>query len=388
MRIRICISCGEQFEYASGPNGGRPPRFCPECKAKPASERDRFCPGCGEPLTIKQSFCGPCSLAHRCRRCSMPIFVDKATYCSWDCQKEDQPPRPTCRRRECTKLVKMPEVPRYWPLYCSDRCREMVARANHPERQVWSTQVVSWWNKWKIERWANPYNPDTRLHTWQLPHTPRGKSPTPWFTESCNTGLDAEDLHEDAIEAIRDWTHVAAFCFNEDLNTVLERPDERTIAYLFTQYMYETWAWKIMPWIWDDLPNSARFSIRQYWRDFTQAGGTMSDLERAELRSELAQLEKLRLPKEPKDKDQQRQRDRMHVISLKLNYPQAFAGLSSIANVKEIIGGNQEEARIEWNSRCDTVLLNAQAAAAPPRPRAAQARKVSKSSKAAQPRKR
>jgi hypothetical protein len=262
----------------------------------------------------------------------------------------------------------------------------MIIRENRTERtSAYSSAIVAWWNNWN----NNLRLSKEPLHTNDLPHT-QGRFPTPWFTDFPNTGLTESDLAEDAIEAIRDWRHVVAFVWNDPPpSTILVRPDEKLVAYMFTQYMYETWAWKIMPWIWPEMPNHARFFVRQCWKDFTSAGATMNDVERAELQGELEYLIKTlgNTPRpenieaytttkaKAKAKLDLKRHMRKEQIQMKLyEYRNAFAGLKSLANLREITSGNQEEIRIAWNSRCDEVLLTAQIAAAPPRPSTAPVR--------------
>lgn len=396
-RTNTCVNsdCRKQFTYMYK-GGGRPPRFCPDCKRLPPEERSRrSCQLCGTPVTPTESHCEDCRNTQessvRCRVCSKPIpdeYFDgmlKPVYCSWDCQHKENEHQPLCLRHGCDKQTPRPSVPRPYAKYCSQTCREMVWAARNPHRAISAMRVNRLYTEF-IENNKPPYS------LRRLPVGP-GSHPLPIFCESADTGLTEDLLTDEVMTAISQWTHMVAFIYNEQLNTSLVRPNAEQALYIMTAHAHATQAWRIWPWIWENIPLTERVVLREAWTLYAKEN-TLGEGELAKLTARWNDLEReYEHPKPSKKIDAMRMRKRKEAITeemleieWKRERPNPFIHMNPRKVAREY--GGIPQAKIKYDQEARDFFEAAQSAAAPPRPSAAPVRAGRKhqSGKAAAPR--
>jgi hypothetical protein len=369
VRLRRCVSCSDKFSVPNTQSAGRPARYCETCKALPPTQRKHHCASCGTELTDKrQTLCPDCSVSQRCLHCGAPIPKGEQQYCDWECMEADCGPAPLCKQASCGRYVPQPTIPKQWPNFCSQRCRETAYRAKKGVTIAGNSDFVRFWSRWRLNKRNKK---GEQLKITDLPHSDTTGCPKPWFCSSAETGIKgSSEFNEDIIERIMEWTHVINLIQNPEWHPELKRPDDALVAFMFTSYLYETNSWRIMPWLWDEMNNATRRFVRDAWKDFIKGKNTMSDFERADLAMQLDSYYDRGYAPEGMNKRQAEEWALKLTFRMREPLYNPFEACAPYANIEEITGGDTKKARFQWNKRCLAVIEAATRAgqSAAPRP--------------------
>lgn len=355
-RTTTCVNCQKSFTYTYG-GMGRGRRYCDTCAQIPPNKKHPTCPICGNPMNQFSTQCEDCratnALRSLCRRCAKPIpdlyWAGELApfYCSFNCQRLTHGPTPPiCLRTHCNNPVPVPQVPRQYPKYCGELCRQTVYHTANPRMRGYNIHMIAFWNKWR-NQWQPPY----RLT--MLPLGP-GTHPQPVYCISADTGITESDLHEDVTAMIMRWTHIVNFCYHplsqpEHLIT----PTQSQALFMMTHYAHVSGAWRVWPWIWEQIPPPERPMVRAAWAEYAPHN-TISDGARTkvELMMEKVDDQIQSYTVNPPDE----LLERYEALADKVEATSPFAGLTVMTDVKEIAkkhGNSQAKARIEWIAACE-----------------------------------